>query len=148
MNATTNMTDVDRPEAANSSTREQSSHNLSRIVSAGIGLFALGVVATGVYCSLQPDPFDVREAAVSQLGGDEERLAPGAVTVATVGQVARTLLEKPGGYLYNDVSLPGIYLDNMLLGAPAHVLGAGDRVRTRATGQEREGVSAAGNPGP
>jgi hypothetical protein len=33
--------------------------------------------------------------------------------VSTVGEVARTLLDKPGGYLYNDISLPGIYLDNM-----------------------------------
>jgi hypothetical protein len=35
------------------------------------------------------------------------------ITVSAVGQVARTLLEKPGGYLHNDVSLPSIYLDNM-----------------------------------
>ena len=125
MSIETHMTDEDRPEAADSSTEEQSKHHLSKIVTAGIGVFALGVVATGIYWSLQPDPFEVREAALSQLGGDEARLIPGAVTVAAVGQVARTLLEKPGGYLNNDVSLPGIYLDNM----PSWEVGAVKEVR-------------------
>jgi hypothetical protein len=45
--------------------------------------------------------------------GDASRLVPGVVTVAAVEKVARTLLDKPGGYLYNDVTPPGLYLDNM-----------------------------------
>jgi hypothetical protein len=125
MSTETHMTAENHPEAANSSTGERSKHYLSKIVTAGVGVFALGVVATGIYWSLQPDPFEVREAALSQLGGDEARLTPGAVTVAVVGQVARTVLDKPGGYLYNDVSLPGIYLDNM----PSWEVGAVKEVR-------------------
>ncbi len=125
MSKETHMTDGDLPEDVSSSTEKQSKHYVLKTVIAGIGLFALGVVATGIYWSLQPDPFEVREAALSQLGGDEARLIPGAVTVAAVGQVARTLLDKPGGYLYNDVSLPGIYLDNM----PSWEVGAVKEVR-------------------
>jgi hypothetical protein len=83
------------------------------MVAAGVGVIALVFVTAGVYWSLQPDAFDVREVAVSRLGSDEARITPGALTVSAIGQVARTLLDKPGGYLYNDVWLPGVYLDNM-----------------------------------
>jgi hypothetical protein len=51
--------------------------------------------------------------ALERVSGDQSRLSPGVVTVSTVGRVARTLREKPGGYLHNDISPPGIYLDNM-----------------------------------
>src|SRR5690606_8123731 len=37
----------------------------------------------------------------------------GAMTTATLIEVAETLLEKPGGYLSNDVMPPGLYLDNI-----------------------------------
>jgi hypothetical protein len=85
----------------------------SRLALAGIGLYAAVVASTGIYWSFQPAPFDVKTVALAHVGGDASQLAPGAVTVSTVEQVARTLLEKPGGFLNNDVSVPGIYLDNM-----------------------------------
>jgi len=84
-----------------------------KLAGVGLGVYALAIVATGVYWSLEPAAFDVRAVALERLGGDESRLRLGVITVSAVGQVARTLLEKPGGYLHNDVSLPSIYLDNM-----------------------------------
>ncbi len=84
-----------------------------RLIGAGFGIYAAAVVATGIYWSLQPATFDVRAVALERAGGDESLLTPGVVAVSTVGQVARTLLEKPGGFLHNDLSIPGIYLDNM-----------------------------------
>jgi len=84
-----------------------------RVTLAVAGLLVLAMLGTGVYWSLQPKPFGVRAVALERVGGDEPRLVPGSITVSTVGQVARTLLEKPGGYIYNDVFVPGIYLDNM-----------------------------------
>jgi hypothetical protein len=83
------------------------------IALAGIGVVVATFVGLGIYWNLQPAPFDVREVALERVDGDESRLVSGAVAVATVSQVARTLLEKPGGYLHNDVFLPGVYLDNM-----------------------------------
>lgn len=77
------------------------------------GVFAASVLLLGAYWSLQPAKFDVRAAAAERAGGDPERFAPGVVAVAAVAESARTLLDKPGGYLYNDVTVPGIYLDNM-----------------------------------
>ncbi|GIS02635.1 MAG: hypothetical protein CM15mP103_11860 [Gammaproteobacteria bacterium] len=37
----------------------------------------------------------------------------GTTTVATLQETIRILLEKPGGYLHNDLFPPGVWLDNM-----------------------------------
>lgn len=40
-------------------------------------------------------------------------MVEGEMTVATVKALMTTLLEKPGGYLSNDIMPPGVWLDNM-----------------------------------
>ena len=44
---------------------------------------------------------------------DQKKLVPGYVTTATAIRIAETLLDKPGGYLSNDITPPGVYLDNI-----------------------------------
>jgi hypothetical protein len=85
----------------------------TRLALVGFGLYAAVVVSTGIYWSLQPAEFDVRAVALDQVGGDASKLTPGLVAVSTVRQVASNLLDKPGGFLHNDMSVPSIYLDNM-----------------------------------
>lgn len=41
------------------------------------------------------------------------RVVTGYATTDTLMRVMETLLEKPGGYLYNDVMVPGVFLDNI-----------------------------------
>lgn len=102
--------------------------SLGKIV---IGVLVLAVVVAlglGGYWTLQPKKFDVAKNALDRAealgrydgdsaGGDDSAevttLVPGAVTVASAIQVAQTLLDKPGGWLYNDVTPPGILMDNM-----------------------------------
>jgi hypothetical protein len=82
-----------------------------------LGLFAVTyavvVIVLGIYWSRTPDIFDVRENALAMAGGDQAKLVPGYVTTATAVRIGETLLEKPGGYLSNDVTPPGLYLDNI-----------------------------------
>ena len=85
----------------------------ARLAVTVLGIAVAAVLVTGIYWSAQPESLDVRAVALERVGGDENLLRPGVVAVATLDTVARTLLEKPGGYLRNDVSVPGIYLDNM-----------------------------------
>jgi len=82
---------------------------------AGLVLFTYTVVVVilGIYWSYEPDFFDVRENALEKAGADEAKLVPGYATTAAVIRVAEVLLYKPGGYLSNDVTPPGVYLDNM-----------------------------------
>jgi hypothetical protein len=74
--------------------------------------YVVVVVILGIYWSREPDAFDVRENALA-LAGEDTKLVPGYVTTATTIRIAETLLDKPGGYLSNDMTPPGLYLDNV-----------------------------------
>lgn len=69
-------------------------------------LFAL--LMLGWYWSQEPEPFYVPTA--HEL---EAQQITGVVTTATLIKVVDVLLEKPGGYLANDVLPPGLWLDNL-----------------------------------
>ncbi len=68
-------------------------------------LFVAGGV--GIYWSIEPDPFEVRSTDVSG------KPVVGVATTGALVRVTETLLEKPGGYLSNDRTPPGVWLDNM-----------------------------------
>lgn len=69
--------------------------------------FLLINVAIGWYWSRTPDIFWVNEIEGSQ------KSVVGYSTTDTLIRVAETLLDKPGGYLTNDISPPSVFLDNI-----------------------------------
>ncbi|HSG65065.1 MAG TPA: DUF2333 family protein, partial [Gammaproteobacteria bacterium] len=75
------------------------------IVAGGAVLFA--ATALSWYWSREPDVFWV--TADTQ----ERPVVIGYSTTDTLIRVASWLLDKPGGYLTNDITPPGIWLDNM-----------------------------------
>jgi hypothetical protein len=76
-------------------------------------ILVLGALyGVGLWWSLQPDKFDVEENA-RRILDKQTSPVPGATIVASAIRVGETLLEKPGGYLRNDVTPPGILMDNM-----------------------------------
>jgi hypothetical protein len=75
-------------------------HLVTSLVAAAVVFFGLGS-----YWSIEPAVFDVRELALRQSGNDPKKLVSGAVTTATLIEVASTLLEKRGGFLSNDGSV-------------------------------------------
>jgi hypothetical protein len=83
-----------------------------RLPLVALAVYATVVLLLGIYWSMQPSRFDVRATAVERVGG-ESALVPGAIAVSTIKRVGETLLEKPGGFVLNDLTLPGLYLDNM-----------------------------------
>jgi len=84
-------------------------------------LFILFLV--GNYWSLEPNQIDIEENAKLQLNKvikkfqplskENNQLVTGVTTTATLISVSELLLEKPGGFLRNDISPPGLWLDNM-----------------------------------
>ena len=82
-----------------------------------LGLFivtyGLIVGGLGIYWSRTPGEFDPRERALAMAQNDAKKLVPGYLTIATAIIISETLLDKPGGYLTNDIMPPGVYLDNM-----------------------------------
>lgn len=94
---------------------------------ARLGGFALGVVllimiGVAIYWSRMPDLFWVNEKAT----GDTPVI--GYASTDTLIRVAEALLEKPGGYLTNDVTPPSVFLDNI----PNWELGVLQQVRDLA----------------
>ncbi len=110
---TDSSTELTKHESPTDTSAARTQRRWKRVVIVSVGTLVLAIGALGAYWSLQPDHFDVRAVALKRVGGDETKLVRGAVYVATIGKVARTLFEKPGGYLFNDVFIPGVYLDNM-----------------------------------
>jgi len=79
----------------------------SRLATILVAVFLVVQIALAWYWSREPAPFWVR--------WDNQR-APavaGFATTDTLIEAARTLLEKPGGYLSNDIGPPGVFLDNI-----------------------------------
>ncbi len=85
----------------------------SRTVLTVITVYLLGTLIIGWYWSQEPDFFSVQEHTQEAAEKAQQSLVTGYTTVVTLKQVASTLLDKPGGYLTNDVTPPGIWLDNM-----------------------------------
>jgi hypothetical protein len=84
-----------------------------RIAAIGLSLCAVVVLALGVVWSRQPPAFDVADLQAEELAVSGGKPVPGTAVVAAAIGVAETLLEKQGGLIYNDLTPPGLYLDNM-----------------------------------
>ncbi len=98
-----------------------------KIVWSLTGIFLLFYII-GVYWSLEPAPINIH-AEVTQ-AAKTENVAPvvGYTTTTVLIKVSETLLNKPGGYLSNDIMPPSLLLDNM----PAWEFGALEMVRDMA----------------
>ena len=83
-------------------------HRLRWPIAAVVLVLVAGLWALGFYWSREPDVFWVNEKTP-----DGHRAVVGYSTVNTLIDVIDWLLDKPGGYLSNDVLPPGVWLDNM-----------------------------------
>ncbi len=82
------------------------------LVVAGLAVATLLVISSLVV-SNEPDLFDVEADSDARLAAAGRSAVPGALTTNTIISIATTLLEKPGGYLSNDIMPPGVWVDNM-----------------------------------
>lgn len=119
------------PSAAVADTKPKARGSWLTVVAGVVVTLVLVVVGLGIWWSMQPPKFDVvanaravlaeGDGTTAALGADQgggvadetRELVPGSVTVAAAIKVAETLLDKPGGYLKNDLTPPGTVLDNM-----------------------------------
>ncbi|KAF7775422.1 hypothetical protein PCIT_a1606 [Pseudoalteromonas citrea] len=103
---------------------------LNKIIAGLVGLVLLGYILA-VYWSAEPDVFDVVAAAQQQTA---QKPVIGYVTANTLVEVSATLLDKPGGYLSNDMLPPSVFMDNM----PAWEYGALEMVRDLALSMRKD----------
>ena len=86
---------------------------LSRTLGSLLAIYLLAALGVGWYWSQEPELFPVQQHAQASAEQAQRKLVAGYITVETLKQVAGTLLNKPGGYLSNDIAPPGLWLDNM-----------------------------------
>lgn len=76
-------------------------------------LYTTIMLVLGVLWSQTPAPFDVQTNAKDYAQRHDLTLTTGSTTTAALLKVIDTLVEKPGGYIHNDIFPPGVFLDNM-----------------------------------
>jgi len=84
---------------------------VGKIGGAFLAVYLLIVLVLSFYWSVEPDPFSVHDTMNAKLAGAEPVV--GAATAAALVRAAETLLDKPGGFLSNDITPPGVFLDNI-----------------------------------
>lgn len=94
--------------------RYLSAHTKWRIVALVVLAIVLINVIIGWFWSSEPDIFNVQTVANQKARDLGVEVVPGFVTTATVIKLGETLLNKPGGYISNDVMPPSIFLDNIV----------------------------------
>ena len=95
---------------------------------AGISSFVFILFVLAQYWSFMPDNFDVQTRSLEQAKIQNTAPVTGFTTTHTLVEVSQTLLDKPGGYLTNDIMPPTVFLDNM----PAFEFGALEMIRDLA----------------
>lgn len=96
-----------------SSARTGSGKPIWQILGALLAIYLVAAILVGWYWSREPALFPVQQHAREAAQDSGRQLVNGYTTVETLKQVAGTLLDKPGGYLSNDIAPPGVWLDNM-----------------------------------
>lgn len=76
-----------------------------RATSIGLLIALIALILLGWYWSQEPKSLDIKGASAHQITG--------VTTTETLIRVVDTLLDKPGGYLANDLMPPSLWLDNM-----------------------------------
>lgn len=95
-------------------------------------IFLLWLLA--VYWSNAPSQFNVSAAASARASANQEQVVVGYTTSNTLILVTESLLDKPGGYLANDVMIPSVLMDDM----PAWEFGALEMVRDLALAMRKD----------
>ncbi|MCY7296547.1 DUF2333 family protein [Alteromonas sp. a30] len=88
-------------------------------------LILLLLIGLGMHWSSEPDTFGIRK---------KENAPSGEIITQTLIDVAETLLNKPGGFLSNDVLPPSLFLDNM----PSWEFGALEMTRDLALAMRKD----------
>ncbi len=100
-------------DSATTSPNQSTGRTATRLVAGLLGLYLVVALVVGWYWSQEPAQFSVQQRAEAAAQASGRKLVNGYTTVETLKQVAGTLLNKPGGYLANDLAPPGLWLDNM-----------------------------------
>ena len=91
-------------------------------------IIIIGLWAISIWWSFMPAPYDVKERTREVASASNHKIVPGYTTTTTLIELTNWLVDKPGGFLSNDLTPPSIIMDNM----PAFEYGVLEQVRDLA----------------
>ncbi|MFT6121634.1 MAG: hypothetical protein ACJAWS_000189 [Oleiphilaceae bacterium] len=86
---------------------------LARIIGIVISVYLILTLVFGWWWSQEPEMIDIQQYAVERAGEQGHAPVTGYTTTTALIYLAETMLDKPGGYLRNDIFPPGLLLDNI-----------------------------------
>ena len=79
-----------------------------------VGISIIILIVLGAWWGSEPETFNVQEEAIKRMEATHTDSLPiGFVYTNTLAHMAEVLMDKPGGYISNDVAPPGLFLDNI-----------------------------------
>jgi hypothetical protein len=90
-----------------------SRRQLSKALFVAIAVILFIFLVIMLWWSATPTAFDPKTTAREMAAEKQQDLVVGYTSTATLITLANTLLDKPGGYLTNDVMPPSVWMDNM-----------------------------------
>lgn len=94
---------------ADSTTRRQ----IVKIAAICVGSLLLLMLVLMFWWNMAPDRFEPQQQARQLANAQQQQMVTGYTSTATVIALAQSLLDKPGGYLSNDVMPPSVWMDNI-----------------------------------
>lgn len=85
----------------------------SLFIAVTVGVLLSIMILLMLWWSSTPAAFSPDEQARKQAAVYQNDIVTGYTSTATLIRLAETLLDKPGGYLSNDVTPPSVWMDNM-----------------------------------
>lgn len=93
---------------------KQKSRGILWFFGSTVGVVIVILLLLGTWWSFEPDMFNVQEESITRMEATGTHEVPiGYVYTNTLAHMAEVLMEKPGGYISNDVAPPGLFLDNI-----------------------------------
>lgn len=92
---------------------EDGGFKLPKLVTLGIMIYLVLAILVGMWWSQKPGLKSLEDIVRQHSEYELDRAPVGVATTASAIEIAETLLEKPGGYISNDIFPPGLWLDNI-----------------------------------
>ncbi|MDG2472432.1 MAG: DUF2333 family protein [Pseudomonadales bacterium] len=86
---------------------------LPRLLAGVLAVYLLASFVLAFSWSREPALFDLKVTLEQYASDSAQPVVIGTATTASLIHVAETMLDKPGGFLSNDITLPGAALDNI-----------------------------------
>ena len=85
----------------------------AKLITGVLVIYLMIAIGLGVYWTSEPELWDVERMVEQDAAALGKQPATGFATTSTLIRLGGSLLDKPGGYISNDIAPPGIWLDNI-----------------------------------